>query len=392
MDEDTIEHCAEGSELTLEVRQRSRREDLVLKAFEARQRRALDVYSGRVDQAVIRCSLSSTWLIQGDPMRIVRALGCCVLIVGVVGLVACDDAKDPVDGTGDAGSSGGGNGPGPGTSAGVDGGGGAPTGAPGGPAIGPASFPNFSTEDNEKFLAGIVGTHDVAIYRMPEGREAEVGPAKLAIEGTASAFKATLKNWKGDVVSSFDSTTATNAMLTPIIGQVFGFADDQVTGYLNISVGPEGFISGAAGGFGQAAFRNVITAYGKEVPPLFATIAGTYTAPAEALTCDRPPVTVTITAEGKVNLAGKYNLSCGDGTVEVTWDGNDEFQAPYLGGPTGMVELRLDSRKGGGSQEAGGIVLRTDMDGAGAKLIHAISYGAGATGNLASAERQLVKQ
>lgn len=313
---------------------------------------------------------------------------------GATALTACGDSAGDDDDTASdtegetGGTTGGTAGPGNGDGDDDDNG----TGAPDAVAINAASLPNYNTENNDKFFAGVAGTHAVAIYRMPEGREAEVGPGTLTIEGSASAFKASLKNWKGEVVSSFDSATAKNVMLTPVIGQVFGFATPEIDGYLNIAIKSDGFISGAAGGFAQVAFRNLITSYGAKVPALFAAIAGTYTGPAEALTCGQPPVTVTITAAGKVTIAGQYNLSCGEATVEATWDGNDEFQAPYVNEfSTDKVEIQLDTRKGGGSQEGGGITLRTDVDGSAAKLTYVVTVGNGSVGNLAAAAGQLVK-
>jgi hypothetical protein len=281
---------------------------------------------------------------------------------------ATDDDANPSDddAADDAGSGGGGE-----VGANDDG-----TGAP----IELATLPDYSTADNAAFLDGVVGEHSVAIFRVPEGMESWIGEATLSIEHSGDGFAAELIAANGDTVSQVDSSDAINAMLTPIIGQVFVFRDSSIEGYLNIAISSDGLITGAAGGFGEVAFRNDITAYGAAVPTAFSNLQGTYHGYAQALTCDQPPVTVTLKPNGSITLTGSYNLACEEDTIVARWDGNDDFIVPA---PTGY-NLALDSQKGGGSAEGGGITVTFDSLDPDALLTHVTSTGSGSLGNIES--------
>ncbi len=306
----------------------------------------------------------------------------------VHGLTACgsdgsgasnaDASTSPDDSDADT-DEGGGNGGGD-----SGGGSGSANDAPAGPpsdGLGLAALPSYSTADNDAFLAGVAGTHEVVIFRTPQENEGALGKGSLVIARKGDGFTAELRAGDGSIVSSVDSATAKNAQLTPVIGQVFGFANDQVDGYLAIRITAAGEITGTAGGFGQVGFRNNVTAFGRSVPSLFRQLAGTYRGVSQALTCAQPEVVLELAADGKAELSGSYNLSCGEQTLSNTWDGNDDYVVPYEAG----YELMLDSIKGGGSQEGGGISIRVNAWSDDAQILLVNSNGAGAAGAIASA-------
>jgi hypothetical protein len=247
-------------------------------------------------------------------------------------------------------------------------------------SLGKASFPDYSTEDNDAFLAGVVGTHEVAIYRVPAGMESLIGTGELTIEPDGDGFAMQLVAESSAVVSDVKSAGAINALLTPIVGQVFIYEESTIEGYLNVSVTAEGLITGASGGGAELAFRNDIVAYGRAVPPVFADIAGMYEGLSQALTCGQPPVIATVEASGSVTLEGQYNLSCTDASASATWDGNDDYVIPLAMG----FELALDKLKGGGSQPPGGISLTLSSIDSDAVITQASAAGPGAEGNIAS--------
>lgn len=313
---------------------------------------------------------------------------------------ASDASTDGNSGSGgtdgsDAGAENGGEnsgGEGSGGSGGEGGGASGGSGGAGGGVVLPSDalplvdLPDYSTADSEAFLDGVVGTYEVAIYRVPEGNEDWIGLAMLTIERSGDGFAAELVAENGATVSSVDSNMSLNALLTPVIGQVFVFEDSSVEGYLNISINAEGFINGAAGGFGEVAFRNNITSFGPGLPTVFENLAGTYQGVSQALTCGQPPVTLTIEAEGTATIEGQFNLACMDASATATWDGNDDYIVPTESG----YSLALDSQKGGGSLEGGSITVSFPSLEPGSIVTHVLSPGSGAVGNIES--NSLIKE
>lgn len=273
--------------------------------------------------------------------------------------------------------------------------------------LGLASFGHFTWGDlsnpassNAELLAAVTGTHEVAIYRAPTGNEGDIGKGTLIISGTADDWSMQLKNSSGTVISSGNSKSVAYGAITPSIGMLFlnGGGTSSPDKYLSVTVTPEGQITGSAGGLGEYGFRNNIAGYGTAVPGVFAKLAGTYAGPQLANTCEKPPVTVTIAANGAVTNTGKGNLSCADATITNQWDGNDDFiysqvisvgSWQTVGGSLQWVSqdqtqyvIQIDSAKGGGSQPQGGIQLITDSLDAPTQLFNARSALSGMAGNL----------
>lgn len=316
---------------------------------------------------------------------VLAALGCGFGCGDDGGSASDDDggssgAQDVGDGGGaSGGQTNGGSDPGGGNS----GGGSTEPDGPPADGVGKATFADYSTADNDAFLAGVAGEHDVVIYRVPAGSEGWLGKGKLVIERSGDAFGAKLIDAAGKTVSAFDSADSTNAQVTPAIGQVFGFKTPAVDAYLSISVTTDGLITGSAGGNGEVAFRNSVTAYGPKVPSLFRQFAGSYRGFAQALTCDQPPVTFTLSADGTAEVKGQYNLSCEETTVSATWDGNDDLVVPSALFPMGF-DTQIDASKGGGSTAGGGITFYVNDWSDAGLLTYVASNGAGSVGNIVS--------
>ena len=119
--------------------------------------------------------------------------------------------------------------------------------------------------------------------------------------------------------------------------------------------------------------------YGATPPAHLAAQTGTWSGPQLALTCNRPPVTVVVTAAG-VTLTGTANLDCMAAEVTNQWDGQDDYVAP--GATAGTVDVVLDSAKGGGSAAPGGITVTVAADATVAGIVAARTTLAGARGNL----------
>jgi hypothetical protein len=245
-----------------------------------------------------------------------------------------------------------------------------------------ATFPSFSTADNASFVAGVAGVHDVVIFRAPEDKSAWIGKAKLTVAKKGDeGFTLELKTAGGEVVSAIDSTTAVSFQLQPFIGMLFGLNDNAVDGYLSTTFTMEGEITGTAGGLSEVAFRNDIVAWGAKVPSLFPLLAGKYSGKAQALTCEQPDVTFELSRDGTAEIAGTYNLSCGEGSSKLTWDGNDDYVVPNA---AGGFYAGIDTLKGGGSLEGGGIGFYFDAWSADGTVTQARMTGAGAAGNIES--------
>ncbi len=235
-----------------------------------------------------------------------------------------------------------------------------PAGGGGAGAVNSAIGPHLAGFTFPITMANVVGTYDVAIFRVPVGQENLIGPAKLTISETGGVKAMELATPGGTVISHIDTNyphlpPATSFQFQAGIGQIVGINGSATDNYLVVQFGAAGLLTGTAGGFSQIGFRNSLNAYNTPLPAAFAALAGTWIGPAQALTCGQPNVTVTITAAGKVTVNGEPNLSCATGTiVEATWDGNDDYIIPLS---TGGYRIALDSLKGGGSASGGGIFI-----------------------------------
>ena len=253
-------------------------------------------------------------------------------------------------------------------------------------AVGVASFKgsNWGTSfsiNKDKVLSDISGTHTVAIYRVPAGKEAQIGPGKLTISGSSTQWSAKLETANGELISDVSSVGAIYQGMMGLQGPVKMTlnAGSTPAKFIDFTIlGTSGDITGSAGGFGEYGFRNNVVAYGPAVPAVLSLYAGAWKGPQQALNCGRPTVTLTVNANGTVTNA-KGAGSCQAAQVSATWDGNDDFVGVAS---EGGYEIQLDSSKIGGSQPQGGIrILVADVDNRGP--VASVSSGlAGSAGNI----------
>lgn len=273
-------------------------------------------------------------------------------------------------GASDAGSTGDGDGDGGETAAAAGRGTGGSPSSGGVPPLGLApdgyDTAGLSEEETLVFLAG---EHEVVIFFTPEGEEAKLGRGTIEVilEQNNDVVRLALKDADGNVL-----VTAENSRSDPQdYGRVSLYANnkiivhqrnvDEQKQFIDVNFYPDGFINGYVGNLAQYyRFRNNLVHYGLTVPPHLVTQAGTWSAPQLANTCDKPDVTVEITAQGSVTMSGQGNLDCTDIEVENAWDGQDDYIEP--GFESGTVDVVLDSYKGGGSQEPGGIWITVNED------------------------------
>jgi hypothetical protein len=234
-------------------------------------------------------------------------------------------------------------------------------------------------------IVTLVGSYDVAIYRVPAGQESLIGPSKVVIAETDGVKSIELTQTDGTVITHVDTSfpyldPATSFQMGS--SQITGVNGTDIGNYMVAQFGSDGTVIGHAGGFGQIGFRNNMNAYNTTVPAVFTALAGTWSGPAQALTCSQPDVTVTITEAGQVSMNGTPNLSCATGTVvTATWDGNDDYIIPLS---TGGYQLGLDVIRGGGSTDGGGIYLTIDDPVSPASISNAKTVLSGVGGNIES--------
>jgi hypothetical protein len=243
-----------------------------------------------------------------------------------------------------------------------------------------ANFASYSTANTPSFVAGVVGTHDVAIYRAPDTHPEWIGPGRLTVGFSNGVTSVQLATAAGEVISSWSQDTILSHIITT--GRLFGNGggSSPVMTYLVTDFTSAGEITGSAGGLGQVAFRNNILAYGPTPPTALAALAGTYTGPQQANTCGSPGVTLTFTANA-IQMDGSLSLACSTATYSATWDGNDDYIAP---GSNGETVIRIDEAKGGGSQPAGGFWIRTNGLTSSSMVVNAIVFGPGFDGSVQS--------
>jgi len=253
-------------------------------------------------------------------------------------------------------------------------------------AVSFASFKgsNWGTSFNinkDKVLSDVSGSHAVAIYRVPAGKEAQIGPGKLTISGNSAQWSAKLEAANGELISDVSSAGALFQGIMYFAGSVKMTlnAGTAPAKFIDFTVeGSNGQITGSAGGFSEYGFRNNVVAYGPAVPAALSRNAGVWKGPQEALTCGRPLVTLTIASNGTVTNS-KAAGSCQAAQVTAQWDGNDDYVVSASGGG---YEIRLDSSKAGGSQPQGGIsILVADASNRG-PITTVTSVLAGAAGNI----------
>jgi hypothetical protein len=242
--------------------------------------------------------------------------------------------------------------------------------APGGPVAAIPLATNLDTSaaaDDDAALQQLVGEYDVAIFFAPVGKESDIGAGKIKIAYDGDIITLTLKNASGITLAEVANSRMNpmnygQAAYTRIIGKIL--VDQRDTEYMRIDVDllPTGSVSGYVGGSGEYYhFRNNVIHYGPTPPQHLIAQVGTWSGPQLALTCGQPPVTVAITAAGGVTISGKGNLDCMDAQVQNQWDGQDDYVEPKPNSQ-GLVNVVIDSARGGGSQAEGGMKIIVDED------------------------------
>jgi hypothetical protein len=267
-------------------------------------------------------------------------------------------------------------------------------GKSGGGSLGEAAVPiglldknlNVSALDDDAALKQLAGVYDVAIFFSAPGKESELGAAKLEVAYDGDKITLSLKKPTGATIVKVENSRKMPVMygqaaFYKVLNKILVDQRDSPFERIDVTLAANGFISGYVGGSGQFFhFRNNLVHYGKTLPADLVKMAGTWSGPQLALTCDRPPVTVVVTAAGSVTLTGKANLDCMPAEVTNQWDGQDDYVAPGI--TPGTVDIVLDSAKGGGSAPPGGIKLSVGVEPTGAAFVRASTTLAGARGNV----------
>lgn len=257
----------------------------------------------------------------------------------------------------------------------------APTPPAPAPAVGVGLARAFAFPDgasDEALMTAMVGEYDVAITRAPDAAQLGLGKLVVSYAGSDAEVVFELRSASGSslirrsVPALSDRSTSDGRGINlwdarPETGYSPGYGGSgrrvslynyfeagNSTGaaaYFGIDFTTAGYLVGKAGDF---EFRNSVQHVGSTPPALFASLAGTYSARAEALTCAPNPLTVTISASGTVRVVGKSSVSCAAQDLLVSWDGQDDFITTDA---EGRVRLVLDSFNIGGSRPAGGLFI-----------------------------------
>lgn len=210
--------------------------------------------------------------------------------------------------------------------------------------LGLATLSGNSTANQSDFFAGVKGTYPVAIYRAPAGKESQIGEGSLSISGTVDNWSMQLKAADGTIISSLNSNDVFIDMLTPFVGQVFLNGGTTPDKYLSTYIKANGFIEGVAGGQYEYGFRNNIVSYGEKVPAVFNHLVGKWQGKTGATLCGVNDVNIEIGSAGKVSTSGTNDVKCTASSLELTWNGNDDYIAQR---EDGNYSIYLDSKPDG---------------------------------------------
>jgi hypothetical protein len=293
---------------------------------------------------------------------------------------------------GNAGANGGGSDDG-GTSGnipGADGGAEQDAGGTGGDTVGPIGLAeeDFDTAgmNDDDALASLVGTYDVVIYMTEAGQDSDIGAGTIDVAYDGDIVTLTLQTGGDTVVtvqnSRMNPVNYGQAAFTQVLGKILVDDRDSEFSRIDVTLAPGGSIYGYVGGVGEFyKFRNNVVHYGPTLPQHLLAQVGTWTGPQLAGTCDRPPVTLEVAADGSVVLSGTANLDCMEAEVTNQWDGQDDYVVPrpYT---VDQVEIVIDGASGGGSAPGGGITLDVPADPTVAGIFNARTTLSGFQGNI----------
>ena len=227
------------------------------------------------------------------------------------------------------------------------------------------SFVTAGLTDTNAILDVFSGTHAVGIYDAPSGKATGMGVLQITRAGSRTTMS--LKDASGGTLAamSFDRVNPPPyswLVVAPVAGSLRMRVYGNVWPDFEAVFGTDGYISGSVGNASDVfSFRNNMASFGSRVPDVFARIAGTWKEAQEAGTClvagVKPEVSVSITAAGRVSIAGKGSLTCKDTVITNQWDGRDDFIVPPSI-PADGYRIYLDSRKSGGAQASGGIRIQ----------------------------------
>lgn len=275
------------------------------------------------------------------------------------------------------------------------GGGGDNNGAAASGAVGLAARSFVTPNNTDSALARWSGTHPVAIYATPVGKASNLGEGTLTLSRDGNWVIAELKGPSGTTIGRIrqdrvnGSFTVNGAVqVYPSVGTFISSQYDaafrNITIYFgNGTVGRDSTLWGTLGaGDSIYRFRNNVAYFGATPPPVFATVAGTWSGPQQALTCGRPNDTAVVTAAGAVTVRGKGNLSCADAVIENTWDGQDDYVESVVSGTSTAYRIIIDRERGGGSAPQGGVRLTVSALAAPAVITQVSTNLSGAAGEI----------
>ncbi len=212
------------------------------------------------------------------------------------------------------------------------------------------------------------GEHEVAIYKTPAGKGADIGKGKLVISRSGNIFTmkligpsgSTLKEASLDLTNDKDYNyeNLTHAGSAYIIS-----ARERAA--TSISVGMTAYDNGFLKGdvFDESthsySFRNNVEYFGLTPPPAIAALTGIWKgAHTSTNVCQPNIITTTIAADGTITLNGKDSFDCSLETFVEKWDGQDDFVEPNARGYRGVnvgSTIYLGASRAGGSQGGGSI-------------------------------------
>lgn len=241
-------------------------------------------------------------------------------------------------------------------------------------------FDFSAASTDELIMQRMVGEYTVAITDAPDLSEIGIGTLVVSYAGSDGEVALELRSASGTSLARRSSPALSDRRASD--GRGITLWDTAVEAGFNVGYGGPGrrlgiynyydagntnaspiayartdFLGSGylVGQVSSYSFRNSVQHVGTDVPAVFASLAGTYQARAQALTCAPNPITVTITDTGTVRVQGKSSINCATQDLLVTWDGRDDYV--FTDG-SGQVILVLDGQFGGGSQPGGGLVIK----------------------------------
>ncbi len=231
-----------------------------------------------------------------------------------------------------------------------------------------ASAANVDFTSKNAVVDYFSGEHEVAIYKTPAGKGADIGKGKLIISRSGNIFTmklvgpsgSTLKEASLDLTNDKDYnyenlTHAGNAYIISARERAATSISVGMTAYAN------GFLKGDV--FDESthsySFRNNVEYFGLTPPPAIAALTGTWKgAHTSTNVCQPNIITTTVALDGTITVNGKDSFDCSVETFVEKWDGQDDFVEANVIGFRGVnvgSMIYLGASRGGGSSGGGSI-------------------------------------